>query len=74
MERFPFQLFKDFETNCGFRDDLYALTSLHVTYFASKISDVVQLINGHSITDRSVLHGVGVATTQRVLVHLQPKE
>ncbi|WZZ21140.1 hypothetical protein YC2023_122527 [Brassica napus] len=38
------------------------------------IVDVVQLINGHSITDRSVLHGVGVATTQRVLVHLQPKE
>ncbi|KAG5374944.1 hypothetical protein IGI04_039540, partial [Brassica rapa subsp. trilocularis] len=34
----------------------------------------VQLINGHSVTDRSVLHGVGVATTQRVLVHLQPKE
>ncbi|CAF1906621.1 unnamed protein product, partial [Brassica napus] len=41
---------------------------------SDSLPDVIQLINGQSTTDRPVLQGVGVATTQRVLILLQPKE
>ncbi|CAN7091649.1 unnamed protein product [Brassica rapa subsp. narinosa] len=62
------ELFEDFEANCG-RSNLSVRT-----YFASKISDVVQLISVQYVTERPVLHGAGVATIERVLVYFQPKE
>ncbi|CAF2041912.1 unnamed protein product [Brassica napus] len=67
-KKLSFKLFEDFEANCG-RSNLSVRT-----YFASKISDVVQLISVQYVTERPVLHGAGVATIERVLVYFQPKE
>ncbi|KAF8113318.1 hypothetical protein N665_0051s0013 [Sinapis alba] len=58
-DRFRFHTYEEFESNCDLKGDLYDVVG-HM-----------KLVNGHTLAVRPVIDEVEVATTRRVLVHVQ---
>ncbi|KAF2574897.1 hypothetical protein F2Q70_00004568 [Brassica cretica] len=58
-DHFRFHSYEDFETNCNLKGDLYDVVG-HI-----------KLVNGQILTEHLILDEVEIATTRRLLVHVQ---
>ncbi|KAF3556588.1 hypothetical protein F2Q69_00016370 [Brassica cretica] len=58
-DRFRFHSYEDFEANCDLKDDLYVVVG-HI-----------KLVNGHTLIERPILDEVEIATSRRIMVHVQ---
>ncbi|KAG2265463.1 hypothetical protein Bca52824_072542 [Brassica carinata] len=58
-DRFRFHSYEDFEANCDLKDDLYDVVG-HM-----------KLVNRHTLIERPILDEVEIATSRRIMVHVQ---
>ncbi|CAN6856625.1 unnamed protein product [Brassica oleracea] len=58
-DRFRFHSYEDFEANCDLKGDLYDVVG-HM-----------KLVNGHTLIERPILDEMDIATSRRIMVHVQ---